>query len=145
MTCSYSGDPSDSDLDAVRFLIRDTDCTKNVFENEEITFTLGEEANIYTAAACLLEAAINKITGTLSSKKVGDLALSFNVAETRNRINTLRWKGRVKYEIPLVPAQDRDSKREHREDVDNVPPFFTREIHDIDRLRDTREDFEESK
>jgi len=145
MTCSYSGDPSTSDLDAVRFLIRDTDCTKNIFENEEITFTLGEEANIYTAAACLLEAAINKSTGTLSSKKVGDLALSFSVAETRKRIETLKAKGRVKYEIPLVPAQDRDSKREHREDVENVPPFFTREIHDIDRLRDTREDFEEAK
>lgn len=145
MSCSYSGDPSTSDLDAVRFLIRDTDCTKNIFQNEEITFTLSEEANIYTAAACLLDAAINKSTGTLTSKKVGDLTLSFGLAETRNRIMALRAKGRVKYEIPSMPAQDREDKRAHRDDVDNVPPFFTREIHDIDRLRDTREDFEEAK
>ncbi len=144
MTCSYSGDPSDSDKDAVRFLLQDTDCTNNIFEDEEIAFILGEEANIYTAAACLLDTAINKASGSLQSKKVGDLSLTFGLKETQARVKMLQAKGRVKYEIPLVPAQDRETKREHRENVDNVPPFITREIHDIDRLRDTREDFEEA-
>lgn len=145
MTCTYSGNPADSDLDAVRFLLQDTDCANNIFEDEEITFTLGEEANIYTAAACLLDNAINNSSGSLSSKKVGDLSLSFKLDETRKRIDSLRAKGRVKYEIPSVPAQDREEKRAHRDNVDNVPPFITREIHDIDRLRDSREDFEEAK
>jgi len=145
MTCTYSGNPADSDLDAVRFLLQDTDCSNNIFEDEEIAWTLTEEANIYTAAACLLDNAINNSSGSLSSKKVGDLSLAFKLDETRKRINDLRAKGRVKYEIPKVPAQDRDEKRTHRENVDNVPPFITREIHDIDRLRDTREDFEEAK
>lgn len=144
MSCSYSGDPSTSDTDAVRFLIQDTDCTKNIFEDEEIAWTLTEEANIYMAAACLLDNAINNSTGTVQSKKVGDLSLTFGLSETRQRIKDLRAKGKVKYEIPLVPAQDRETKREHRENIDNVPPFITREIHDIDRLRDTREDFEEA-
>lgn len=144
MSCSYSGDPSSSDNDAVRFLLQDTDCTKNIFEDEEIAWVLTEEANIYTAAACLLDTAINKSSGSLQSKKVGDLSLTFGLKETQARIKMLRAKGRVKYELPTMPAQDREAKREHREDVDNVPPFITREIHDIDRLRDTREDFEEA-
>ena len=42
------------------------------------------------------------------------------------------------------PATDLRYIWTYRENVDNVPPFITREIHDIDRLRDTREDFEEA-
>ena len=144
MTCSYSGDPSTSDLDAVRFLIQDTDCSDNIFEDEEITFVLGEEANFYMAAACLLDTALNTSSGSLASKKVGDLSLSFSLTETRARIKALRAKGRSRYEVPSMPAQFRDDKRTHREDSDLVAPFFTREIHDIDRLRDRREDEEEA-
>jgi len=145
MSCSYSGDPSTSDNDAVRFLLQDTDCTKNIFEDEEIAWVLTQEANIYMAAACLLDTAINSSSGTLSSKKVGDLALSFGLSETRQRIVDLRAKGRGRYELPSMPAQFRDRKRELREDPDRVQPQLFKEIHDIDRLKDTREDFEEAK
>jgi hypothetical protein len=144
MSCSYSGDPSTSDNDAVRFLLQDTDCAKNIFEDEEIAWVLTQEANIYMTAACLLDTAINTSSGTLSSKKVGDLALSFGLSETRQRINDLRAKGRGRYELPSFPAQFRDRKRELREDPDRVQPQLFKEIHDIDRLRDNRDDFEEA-
>ncbi len=143
MTCSYDNTLA-TEKDQIRFLLQDTDCTSNIFEDEEIAWVLTQEANIYTAAACLLDTAVNKSTGALTSKKVGDLSLSWSVAEVRQRIKDLRAKGRVKYELPSMPAQDRDAKREHRENVDNVPPFITREIHDIDPLRDDREDREEA-
>jgi len=145
MTCSYSGDPADSDKDAVRFLIGDTDCANNSVEDEEILWVLTQEANVYMAAACLLDTAVNSVTGSLTSKKVGDLALSFGISETRARIKSLQAKGRSRYEVPSMPAQFRDEKRVLREDSDLVEPFFTREIHDIDRLRDRREDEEEAK
>lgn len=145
MSCSYSGDPSSSDNDAVRFLLQDTDCASNIFEDEEIAWVLTQEANIYMAAACLLDTAINASSGSLASKKVGDLSLAWNLTETRSRIKMLQAKGRTRYELPSVPAENRDAKRDLREDPDRVQPFFTREIHDIDRLRDDREDFEEAK
>ncbi len=144
MTCSYDS-ALPTEKDQIRFLLQDTDCANNIFQDEEIAWVLTQEANIYTAAACLLDTAVNKSTGALTSKKVGDLSLSWSVAEVRQRIKDLRAKGRVKYEIPSMPAQDREEKRAHRENVDNVPPFVFREIHDIDKLRDTREDFEEAK
>ena len=144
MTCSYSGNPADSDLDATRFLLGDTDCSKNIFSDEEIAWVLTQEANPYTAAACLLDGAINTVSGTLSSKKVGELSLAWGLAETRARINDLRAKGRVKYEVPSMPAQDRDAKRDFREDTDNVDPWFFRGQHDIDHLRDTNDDGEEA-
>lgn len=144
MTCSYDN-TLPTEKDQVRFLLQDTDCTSNIFEDEEIAWVLTQEANIYMAAACLLDTAVNQSSGSLQSKKVGDLSLAFGLKETRERIKWLRAKGRSRYEVPSMPAQFRDEKRTHREDTDLVPPFVTREIHDIDRLRDTREDFEEAK
>ncbi len=144
MACSYDASLP-TDKDQVRFLLQDTDCTQNIFEDEEIAWVLTQEANIYMAAACLLDTAVNQSSGSLSSKKVGDLSLSFGLAETRQRIKDLRAKGRSRYELPSMPAQFREEKRSHREDTDLVPPQFTKEMHDIDRLRDTREDIEEAK
>ncbi len=144
MACSYDASLPTA-KDQVRFLLQDTDCTQNIFEDEEIAWVLTQEANIYMAAACLLDTAINQSSGSLSSKKVGDLSLSFGLAETRQRIKDLRAKGRSRYELPSNPSEFKDSKRTHREDTDLVPAFFEREMHDIDRLRDTREDFEEAK
>jgi hypothetical protein len=144
MTCSYDN-TLPTEKDQVRFLIQDTDCTNNIFEDEEIAWTLTQEANVYMAAACMLDTAVNKSTGALTSKKVGDLSLSFSVSEIRQRIKDLRAKGRSRYELPSNPSEFRDRKREHREDTDLVAPFITREIHDIDQLRDDREDLEEAK
>ena len=129
MSCSYSGDPASSDNDAVRFLLQDTDCTSNIFEDEEIAWVLTQEANIYMAAACLLDTAVNQSSGSLASKKVGDLSLAFGLSETRQRIKDLRMKGKSRYELPSMPAQIRDAKRELREDVDRVPPQLFKKIH----------------
>lgn len=51
-TVSYSGDPSKSPLDEVRFLVGDTDCTAGValLTNEEINFRItGEETTARAA------------------------------------------------------------------------------------------------
>jgi len=53
MAWSYSGDPSASPLDAVRFLLGDTDQTDQLtLSNQEITWLLSEwDNNLYLAAA----------------------------------------------------------------------------------------------
>lgn len=56
MSWTYSGNPSSSDKDAVRFLIGDTDETFPLVQDEEIQFALGTEANVYAAAAKCCEA-----------------------------------------------------------------------------------------
>ena len=144
MTCSYDISLV-TEKDQVRFLLQDTDCTSNIFEDEEIAGVLTQEANIYMAAACLLDTGINTSSGSLSSKKVGDLSLAFGLAETRQRIKDLRAKGKSRYEMPSFPAEFRDAKRDLREDTYRVSPQFTKEMHDIDSIRDEREDFEEAK
>ncbi len=144
MTCSYDISLA-TEKDQVRFLLQDTDCTSNIFEDEEIAWVLTQEANIYMAAACLLDTGINQSSGSLTSKKVGDLSLAFGLSETRQRIKDLRMKGKSRYELPSMPAQFKDEKEDLREDTDRVPPQFIKKMHDNDGQLDEREDFEEAK
>ena len=51
MSWSYSGNPADSALDKVRFLIGDTDTTDQLLTNEEINYTIAESGgSIYQSA-----------------------------------------------------------------------------------------------
>ena len=57
MTWTYSGDPSASDLDEVRFMLQDTDTTDQLMPDEEIQFVIDKWAgvvgsNIWAAAIC---------------------------------------------------------------------------------------------
>lgn len=47
MTFSYSGDPADSDLDAVRFYVQDTVSTDQLISDEEIEFLLLQWTPVY--------------------------------------------------------------------------------------------------
>lgn len=54
MTFTYSGNPSDSDKDAIRFLIGDTDADEHFLEDEEITYLASMwvlSHSVYWAAA----------------------------------------------------------------------------------------------
>lgn len=57
MSWNYSGDPADSDLDAVRFHIQDTDPDDPLMSDEEIEFLIDKwkpvyDSLLYTAAIC---------------------------------------------------------------------------------------------
>jgi len=77
MTWTYSGNPGDSALDEIRFLIQDTDTTDQLLSDEELTYLYGAYGDAYSAAV----AAVGVLIATASrvqeeSKTVGDLSLS---------------------------------------------------------------------
>lgn len=51
MTWSYSGDPSTSDKDKVRFLVGDKDTNEQLLTDEEINFLVGKHDSIWGACA----------------------------------------------------------------------------------------------
>jgi hypothetical protein len=78
MAFTYSGDPSGSNRDKVRFLINDTDSTDPLFSDEEIAYLLTEWVNIYetSRAACeTLVARFSRLADS-TSKSVGDISVS---------------------------------------------------------------------
>lgn len=59
MSFNYSGDPANSDLDAVRHLIGDVSSDGNDLEDEEITYNLNNTPSV-------IEAAINSIENIIA-------------------------------------------------------------------------------
>jgi hypothetical protein len=78
MSWSYSGNPSDSNLDAVRFLCGDVDTNNQQISNEEITFLLTAwNSNTYLAAAFASDGIAAKLSAKADlSRSVGDLSIS---------------------------------------------------------------------
>ena len=71
MTWSYSGDPSTSNRDKVRFLVFDTDTNEQLLNNEEIDWVLSEQSNIYMASANCAEAIAAKFAKDITRSAVG--------------------------------------------------------------------------
>lgn len=72
---TYSGDPANSDLDAVRFLIGDT--SSFILSDSEIGFLIASEGNIYAAAS---QASLTMAAsfGRKADKSVGDLSIRYS-------------------------------------------------------------------
>jgi len=78
MTWSYSGDPSTSTLDEVRFLIGDTDSTAEQLSNEEIDFLITDAGNdVYGAAADASRSLMAKYARR-ADRDVGDLRVKWS-------------------------------------------------------------------
>lgn len=79
MTFTYSGDPSTSTRNYVRFLLNDTDSTDPLFSDEELAYVITEwSGDAYDAARECAEILIARFArlADSSSKSVGDISVS---------------------------------------------------------------------
>lgn len=83
MAFTYSGDPSNSDLDAARFLIGDTDKEAQIMQDEEIMYIINTHGNgnftntvkyqLFNRAATLFARDIKRSLGPQSEDPTGRL------------------------------------------------------------------------
>tara|TARA_Y100000310_G_scaffold212376_1_gene213214 strand:+ start:2713 stop:3177 length:465 start_codon:yes stop_codon:yes gene_type:complete len=133
MTWSYSGDPSASDNDAVRFLIGDTDTTDQQIQDEEIAWALSERGDqvYYGAARCaeLLGAENAKLT----TKSVGDLNIQYGQRADQFYSLASRLERMALSHHPPVPFAGGTSRADaiaRDEDTDRVMPAMEKGMHD---------------
>jgi hypothetical protein len=140
MVATYSGDPSLSDRDAVRFLIQDTDTTSAHIQDEEIDWLLTEHSNVYGAAIMAAESVATNYakasgSGQVKSKTVGALSISYTdlakeyrsiTASLRRRLALGIGSGFIPYAGGISVA-DKDTQRQ---DEDWDAPSFSRKLHD---------------
>lgn len=143
MSWSYSGNPSSSNLDKVRFLIGDTDTTDQQLSDEEITSMLADNSdNPYAAAIACAEGLVSKFSRKVQ-KSVGDLSISYG--ETANNYRTLlgdlRRKASIQLCTPYAGGISISDKETDEEDSDLVKPAFTRDMHDIESPNDEDSDW----
>lgn len=78
MTFTYTNSAATNTRDEVRFLVGDTDSTDQLVTDEEIAYALGVESNAVAAAARVARAAAAELSRKALSKKVGDLAITYD-------------------------------------------------------------------
>ena len=126
MSWSYSGDPSDSTLDQVRFLVGQTSTGDDVLlEDEEITWVIGQTANVYYAAQQCAKTLQSRYALEADDMKVGQTSISF--ADRADRFAKLAVSlGQQALFVgvsPYVGGVSVSDKETQEEDTDWVPPF----------------------
>ena len=108
MAWEYSGNPADSDKDAVRFLIGDTDTTEQLVQDEEIEWALLENADAYSAAAEVAQSLSAKFATLAQSTKIGPISENYSTrAANYEKIATrLEKKAGKKGAIGVVGASE---------------------------------------
>jgi hypothetical protein len=87
---TYTGDPSVSNRDKVRFLIGDTLPADPHFQDEEIAYMLSEWGDVYDAARAAAEVLAGRYAHKAqTSKSVGDLSISETYSSASEAFRTL--------------------------------------------------------
>lgn len=130
---TYSGDPSTSDRDAVRFLIRDTDEASAKVSDEEIAYLLAQGGDVYWAAISAAEFVATTFSNQARTKTVGALSITYEASASEYRLlaRDLRLRRiRMGGFIPYSGGISISDKRTNVLDSDRTKPAFSRGMHD---------------
>lgn len=132
MSFSYSGNPADSTLDEVRFLIRDTVASSKEFEDEEILYMLAQKGNPRSAAVLALKTLAAQYA-TAVDKAVGDLRLSLSQKYDHYVDLIKQYESEAAMvAVPFAGGISKASKEAYENDSDRVEPRFTKSLHEYD-------------
>lgn len=141
---TYSGDPSESNRDYVRFLLGDTIEGDFLFGDAEIDGLLTLKGNVYAAAVVGAESLAARFS-RLCDEEVGDVKakLSQRARAYRELATKLRQQQAITSGIPYAGGISVSDKSSNVGDSDIVQPIFTRHMNDNPRASldtDTEED-----
>lgn len=133
MAFSYSGDPSNSDKDKVRFLLGDTNKDAPLLQDGEIAFLITSQNTVIEAAVAGAQAIAAQFA-RLTDESVGDISKSYSqrVEHYRQLASDLRRRANVAV-APYAGGISKDDKTNAEADTDRVQPRFTRDLHDNPR------------
>ncbi|MDD5229911.1 MAG: hypothetical protein PHC43_01125 [Candidatus Marinimicrobia bacterium] len=131
MTWSYSGNPSDSTVDALRFLTGDTDTNEQLLSNEEITYISTAFVDVNLAGAELCEAIAAKFARKVNTTN-GDLRIDAQKRYEQyiDLAKKLRTKGN-RLAIPWAGGRLLSEKEIAQENTAITQPAFKRGMDDF--------------
>jgi hypothetical protein len=126
MSWSYSGDPSLSDADAVRFEIPDTDESTQLVSDEEIEYALAEESGVRAAAARCCES-IARRYAMQADVATGDTKVTYSKAAENLAARAKELRALSTSSVPPFAGGTSVSDKTNRsQDEDRTPGAFTR-------------------
>lgn len=135
MTWTYSGNPSATAKDAIRFLIGDTDTNDQLLSDEEIAWVNSESSGSSTAITALYDAAY-RCCVTIASKlareadkQIGDLQVSLSQRANNYRTQAQELKSLSMREggvpVPYAGGITISDKDIDQENSDIFQPWFS--------------------
>ena len=127
MTWTYS-DPTESDKDAVRFLVGDTNSADPLVTDEEITYLLAEHGDVFPAAIAAAESLAYKFAREVSHSADGlswsgsDLHKHF--LTVADRLKQTHRRSRAKSARPYVGGISRVEREKDDADDDLIQTHF---------------------
>lgn len=139
MAFTYAGDPSASDVAAVRFEIQDTDSTSPLLQDAEIAWCILDEtkvapgtpatitgANLYRAAARCMEA-LTELFAAQADSQVGSLKVTYSAqAEQYAARAAEKRKKAADMHAPTAGGITHSGKQAAEQDRDRIRPAFRR-------------------
>lgn len=110
MAWSYSGNPADSDKDAIRFYVSDIDVELPLLQDEDISFLLSRWMPIYKSVLLTSAVCCEIIAGKFARQvSVSADGVSVGVSELQGKYNELAESLRDQYKmeqigVPLLPG-----------------------------------------
>lgn len=140
MAFTYTGDPTASDIEVVRFEIQDTDAAAPLLQDAEIAYAILDETGLtagspatltggalYSAAARCCEVLVVNFTRQADSE-IGSLKTTYS-AQAKNfadQAQRLRAKA-IGYNAPYAGGLSRGENESWSQDPDRVQPKFRRD------------------
>jgi len=147
MVWSYSGDPSASDLDEVRYLSGDIDTNEQLVSDAEVAYSITKEYNNAGAAACVCEALAalysREVTSRVGAGGEFTLDLQQKAEAFRLRAKELR-QASFSYATPICGGISIDDKNDQLDDTDRVRPFFKRDMFSDGGVEERTETWQET-
>ena len=131
MSWTYGADPSNSNKDAVRLYVGDTDTSDQLLQDEEIEFLIATEGATRLAAARAAEAIAAKFSRD-ADEAVGAISVKFS--QKAIAYQTLSKKLEETYDecagIPIAGGISISDKDTQTSDSDRVKPSFHKDLHE---------------
>lgn len=132
MTFTYSGDPSSSDKDAIRFLLGDTDSEEELLSDEELIFLASQwtqNYSVYWAAAVAAESVAARFAREVT---VNSDSQTVSTSELQQKYLTLAERMRSLHRQFMTGAgvDAGGMLRNEQRDPDVRPFAFGRAMHD---------------
>jgi len=142
MTWSYSGDPTTSRKDELRFLIGDTDSAEPLLQDEELDYILSKQASIYLAAAVACDTIAAKFSREADTRAGPGSRLSVALSQRAKAYRAMAAEFRqmvtgeeawvVARAIPYVGGLSLGERQADAADEDLIQPRFERDMHSPD-------------
>jgi hypothetical protein len=133
MSWAYSGDPSQSTKDAVRFAIGDTISSDPLLQDEEISYILSINSSVSDAAYAACVGIVAKFS-RLADKEVGKVKIKYSQkAKQYQQLADKLWLNAGVVVMPYAGGISVADKQAMQEDNGIVQPSFKRGMMDNHR------------